>query len=77
MARMVDIQWIDFILMPFNSSPEQSFIMAKIHLVPVKNIGLVLKDSRHFVISKAHSEGQEAFKAMNKGLNTSPAWRYC
>jgi hypothetical protein len=25
MVRMVDIEWIDFILMPFNSSPDQSF----------------------------------------------------
>lgn len=68
MVRMVDIQWIDFILMPFNSTPDQSFIMAKVHLVPVKNIGVVLKDSRNFIISKAHPKGQEAFIAINKGL---------
>lgn len=68
MVRMVNIEWIDFILMPFNSTPDQSFIMNKIHLVPVKNIGVVLKDSRHFVISKRHPKGQEAFIAMNKGL---------
>ncbi len=68
MVRMVDIQWIDFILMPFNSTPEQDFTMDKVHLVPVKNIGVVLKDSRHFVISKAHPKGQEAYLAINKGL---------
>jgi hypothetical protein len=68
MVRMVDIAWIDFILMPFNSTPDRSFIMNKVHLVPVKNIGVVLKDSRHFVISKRHPKGQEAFTAMNKGL---------
>jgi len=68
MVRMVDIQWIDFILMPFNSTPDQSFIMDKVHLVPVKNIGVVLKDSRHFVISKTHPKGEEAFIAINKGL---------
>jgi hypothetical protein len=68
MVRMVNIQWIDFILMPFNSTPDQSFTMDKVHLVPVKNIGVVLKDSRHFVISKAHPKGQEASIAINKGL---------
>lgn len=68
MVRMVNIQWIDFILMPFNSTLDQSFIMDKIHLVPVKNIGVVLKDSRHFVISKSHPNGQEAYIAINKGL---------
>lgn len=68
MVRMVDIQWIDFILMPFNSTPDQSFIMDKVHLVPVKGIGVVLKDSRHFVISKAHPKGKEAYRAINKGL---------
>jgi len=68
MARMVNIQWVDFLLMPFNSTPDQSFTMEKVHLVPVKNIAVVLKDSRHFVISKAHPKGQEAFTAINKGL---------
>ena len=68
MVRMVDIQWIDFILMPFNSTPDQSFVMNKVHLVPVKNIGVVLKDSRHFVISKKHPEGKEAYIAINKGI---------
>lgn len=68
MVRMVDMQWIDFILMPFNSTPDQSFTMDKVHLVPVKNIGVVLKDSRHFVISKAHPKGKEAYIAINKGL---------
>ncbi|MCJ8294784.1 MAG: hypothetical protein MJK15_10295 [Colwellia sp.] len=68
MVRMVDIQWIDFILMPFNSTPDQSFVMNKVHLVPVKNIGVVLKDSRHFVISREHPEGKEAYIAINKGL---------
>jgi len=68
MVRMVDIEWIDFVLMPFNSTPDQSFIMDKVHLVPVKDIGVILKDSRHFVISKAHPKGEEAYIAMNKGI---------
>jgi len=68
MVRMVNIQWVDFILMPFNSTPDRSFTMNKVHLIPVKNIGVVLKDSRHFVISKSHPKGHEAYLAINKGL---------
>jgi hypothetical protein len=68
MVRMVNIQWVDFILMPFNSTSDRSFTMNKVHLVPVKNIGVVLKDSRHFVISKSHPKGQEAYLAINKGM---------
>lgn len=68
MARMVNLQWVDFLLMPFNATPDQSFTMEKIHLIPVKNIGIILRDSRHYVISKAHPKGEEAFIALNKGL---------
>ncbi len=68
MARMVNMQWIDFLLMPFHSSPDQSFTMNKINLVPVKGVGIELYDSRHFVISKNHPKGAEAIKAMNIGL---------
>lgn len=68
MARMVDLQWIDFLLMPFNSTPDQSFTLDKITLIPVKNIGIELNDSRHFVISKKHPQGLEAITAINVGL---------
>lgn len=69
MARMVDMQWIDFMLMPFNSTSDKSFTLEKITLVPVPNVAVVLNDSRHFVISKNHPDGKEAFTAINKGLS--------
>lgn len=67
-ARMVNLGWIDFLLMSFNSTPDKSFIMDKIHLVPVKNVAIQLNDSRHFVISSKHSYGKQALTAMNLGL---------
>jgi len=67
-ARMVYLGWIDFMLMPFNSTSDQSFIMEKIHLVPVKNIAIQLNDSRHFVISSKHAYGKQALTAINLGL---------
>ena len=69
MARMVNIKWVDFLLMAFNSTPDKSFTMDVVHLVPVKNIAVVLNDSRHFVISKAHPKGDEAIKAINEGIS--------
>ncbi|PAJ72282.1 hypothetical protein CJF42_22075 [Pseudoalteromonas sp. NBT06-2] len=68
MARMVHLQWIDFLLMPFNSTPDQSFSIDKITLIPVKNIGIELRDSRHFVISTQHPYGKKAFQAIEIGL---------
>ncbi|MBL4910720.1 MAG: hypothetical protein JKX78_12005 [Alteromonadaceae bacterium] len=68
MAHMVDIGWIDFMLMPFNPTVDQSFSLEKITLIPVNNVAIVLNDSRHFVISKKHPQGKEAIKAINIGL---------
>lgn len=68
MARMVNLQWIDFLLMPFHSSNNQVFSMEKITLAPVPKIAVQLNDSRHFVISKKHPKGAEAIKAINIGL---------
>lgn len=68
MARMVHMGWVDFMLMAFHSTPDQSFTLDKIHLVPVKGIGVELKDSRHFVISQKHHLGEQAINALNKGL---------
>jgi hypothetical protein len=68
MARMVDIRWIDFLLMPFHSSPDQSFTMNKVKLIPIPGIAIALNDSRHFVISKKHPLGKEAIKAIDIGI---------
>lgn len=68
MAQMVNIGWVDFMLMPFNSTPDQSFKLDKIHLVPVQNVAVQLNDSRHFVISRQHKYGEAAYHAIQKGL---------
>ncbi|NMP31322.1 hypothetical protein HII17_07090 [Thalassotalea sp. M1531] len=68
MARMVNMGWVDFMLMPFHSTPDKSFTLENIHLIPVPGVAIALEDSRHFVISKKHIYGKEAFKAINIGL---------
>ena len=68
MARMVNSGWVDFMLMPFHSTPDKHFRLDKINLVPLPNVAVELKDSRHFVISRNHPLGKEAYIAIEKGL---------
>ena len=68
MARMVNSGWVDFMLMPFHSTPDRRFKLDKIDLVPLPNIAVELKDSRHFVISRNHPLGKKAYLAIEKGL---------
>lgn len=68
MARMVNLMWIDIIFMPFNSTEENIFTMDKITLIPVDGVAITFDDSRHFVISKKHPLGLQAFEAINIGL---------
>ena len=68
MARMVNMQWVDFMLMPFHSTADRSFTLESIKLVPVPNVAIALYDSRHFVISKKHPYGEIAFHAIQRGL---------
>ncbi|NTS77794.1 hypothetical protein HR060_13095 [Catenovulum sp. SM1970] len=68
MARMVDKMWVDFMLMPFYRSEDKIYRLENITLKPVENVAVVLNDSRHFVISRAHPLGSEAFSALQKGL---------
>lgn len=69
MARMVHLRWVDFLLMPFHSTPDKSFTLEKMTFIPVPDIGVKLEDSRHFVISAKHPYGKSAFEAMEKGLS--------
>ncbi|MCA1930999.1 hypothetical protein [Rheinheimera sp.] len=67
-ARMVYMQWVDFMLMPFYPSKDGSFALEQIRLQLVPGIAVLLDDSRHFVISKQHPQGKSAYAALNKGL---------
>lgn len=68
MARMVNSGWVDFMLMPFHSTPDKRFKLDKINLMPLPNVAVELKDSRHFVISRNHPLGKKAYIAIEKGL---------
>ena len=67
-ANMVSSMLVDFIMMPFNSNGKDTYRLGKINLKHVPNMALLLNDSRHFVISKAHPLGEQAYRAINIGL---------
>lgn len=67
-VRTVSMQWVDFMMMPLMPSLNNRFSLENIELVAVPNLLLQLKDSRHFIISKSHPDGKEAFAAIQKGL---------
>ena len=67
-ARMVHMQWVDFMLMPLFNTPDGNYQLEKIHLKMVPNLAMLLNDSRHFVISRNHPQGKAAFTALNSGL---------
>ena len=67
-VRMVSMQWIDFMLMPLMPQMGNQYVLEDIVLQAVPNVLILLDDSRHFVISKRHPDGAQAFKALQKGL---------
>lgn len=68
MARMVSMGWIDILFMPLHANENIGFIKGVIKLIPVKNVAIVLNDSRHLIVSKKHPRGAEAFNALEIGL---------
>lgn len=67
-ARMVHMQWVDFMLMPFVNSKGGVYKLEQIQLKLVPGIAVLLDDSRHFVVSKSHPAGAEAYAALQRGL---------
>lgn len=67
-ARMVHMRWVDFMLMPFFHDSKGIYQLEQIRLKVVPGVAILLNDSRHFVISKAHPDGHFANEALNKGL---------
>lgn len=67
-ARMVHMQWVDFMLMPLFNTPDGKYQLEKIQLKMVPKLAVLLNDSRHFVISRNHPQGKAAFTALNSGL---------
>lgn len=67
-VRMVDAKRGDFLLAPFQSTKDLSFVTEGVKLVPIQNLKVGLNGSRHFGISKNYKNSKEIFEALNKGI---------
>ncbi|NOU51733.1 hypothetical protein HG263_14445 [Pseudoalteromonas sp. JBTF-M23] len=67
-ARMVSMQWVDFMLMPLMPDKKNEYILEGIHLIAHPKWVVLLDGSRHFVVSKRHPDGERAFAALQIGL---------
>ncbi|AIY66058.1 hypothetical protein [Pseudoalteromonas piratica] len=66
--RAVDKKWADFVLLPFMPALNNHYKLHSLELLAVPGIALTFNDSRHFVVSKKHPDGEAAFNALQKGL---------
>lgn len=67
-ARMVHMQWVDFMLMPFSNTKDGNYELEQLRMRQIPGVAILLNDSRHFVVSRAHPHGQAAYDALNRGL---------
>lgn len=68
MLGMVENQVADAMLVNFSVSENLTMNFEGREYVPINNLKVLLPDSRHFVVSKRHPEGEHVFNALNKGL---------
>lgn len=68
MFKMVEAGRADFMLEAFSVLPDMSQTTEGIKLIPVPNIKIGLKGSRHIVINKELPNGQKVFDALQVGL---------
>jgi ABC-type amino acid transport substrate-binding protein len=68
MFKMVEAGRADFMLEAFSSLPDMSQTTEGVKLIPVPNIKIGLKGSRHIVVNKALPNSQKVFNALQAGL---------
>ncbi|WP_075186375.1 hypothetical protein [Teredinibacter haidensis] len=68
MFKFIGAGRADFVLSEFSSEEDFSMEMAGVRLVPVPNIKVGLKGTRHFVVSKKSPNAEKVFRALQKGL---------
>jgi hypothetical protein len=68
MAKMVEAQRADFVLAPFSYEQDMSLQVGDIKLIPIKGLKVTLPGSRHWIVSRRHESGTDAFNALQLGL---------
>lgn len=68
MFKLINARRADFLLNEFSSEKDLSMEIEGVRLVPVPNIKVGLKGSRHFIVSKKAPDAKKLFQALQKGL---------
>jgi len=69
MVRMINLGRVDFVLAPFQQTPNLELIFEDIKLIPIPGVKVSLGESRHVLFSREHPKGAELFDKFNKGLD--------
>ena len=64
----VAYRYIDFVLLDFPNNKSGNRISKEITLVPVPNLAIESKGTRHFVLSSTHPDSNKVYQALNQGL---------
>lgn len=68
MTNLIRMQKADFILYGFTGNKDMSLKYNGVTLYPVPGIKIALEDSRHFMVSKVHPDGERIYAALERGL---------
>lgn len=68
MLAMVDANIVDAMMINFSVGEGLELNYKGEHFTPIKNVKVVLPDTRHFIVSKTHPEGKKVIAALEKGL---------
>lgn len=68
LANLVTRGWVDAMLVSFNNSQPFYYEGDNYKIRAINGLKVPIQDSRHFIISKKHPLGKQAFIALNKGL---------
>ena len=68
MLAMVETQVVDAMMINFSVSDNLDLNFEGKLFTPLKNLKVILPDTRHFVVSKAHPQGKQVAQALKNGL---------
>ncbi|KNC65972.1 hypothetical protein [Pseudoalteromonas ardens] len=68
MAKLVSNGWVDAMLVSFNNTRPFYYEGQGYRIEAIEGVKVALQDSRHFVVSRLHPQGEEAYNALKRGL---------
>ncbi|MEJ6005934.1 hypothetical protein WG899_10280 [Paucibacter sp. AS339] len=68
MPKMLAAGRADFLLAPFQASPDLSLQVGQVKLIPIPGIKIAMQGTRHYLISRNHPEGAQLKARLDAGL---------